>query len=62
MPLQENTIVIDQRDGMWRMRVWPDQVQFFGTRESAQAHAQDLACSKTPRWTVIVRDSELESG
>jgi hypothetical protein len=56
--LEKNTIVIDQRDGLWRMRVYPDIVQMFRSRELAEANAQDLACSRIPPWTVIIRERE----
>ena len=49
-----NTIVIDCRDGLWRMRIYPDQVQMFPSRELAEAHARELACSRIPAWAVIV--------
>jgi hypothetical protein len=55
MPLDKNTIVIDRRDGLWRMRVHPDTVQMFGTREEAEARAQELACAQDPPWTVVVK-------
>ena len=53
--VEPNTIAIDEREGLWRMRIYPDQVQLFPSRELAEAHARDLACSKIPPWTVIVR-------
>ncbi len=53
--LEENTIVVDRREGLWRMRVYPDQIQMFRSRELAEAHAQEIACSKIPAWTVVVR-------
>ena len=56
MPLEKNTIVIDHREGLWRMRIYPDQVQLFRSRELAEAHAQEIACSHVPPWTVIVRE------
>ena len=34
-----NTIIIDQREGLWRMRVYPDQVQLFRSREQAGVRA-----------------------
>ena len=58
--VEKNTIVIDRRGGLWRMRVYPDTVQTFRSRELAEAHAQELACSKVPRWPVIVRDSDVD--
>lgn len=54
MPLEKNTIVIDRRDGLWRMRTYPDAVQMFGSREQAEARAKELACAQSPPWTVIV--------
>ena len=54
--LEENTIVIDVRDGLWRMRVWPGMIRLFRSRELAEAHARDLASSKSPAWRVIVRE------
>lgn len=56
--VEKNTIVIDRREGLWRMRVYPDRIQFFRSRELAEAHAQEVACSQMPRWTVIVREQE----
>jgi hypothetical protein len=56
---EKNTIVIDRRDGLWRMRLYPDTVRIFRSRELAEAHAQEVACSRIPPWTVIVRDPDL---
>jgi hypothetical protein len=56
LPLERNTIVIDQREGLWRLRMYPDKMQLFRSRELAEAHAQELACSQVPPWTVIVRE------
>ena len=53
---EPNTIIIDQREGLWRMRVYPDQVQLFRSREQAEAYAREFACSQIPPWTVIVRE------
>lgn len=58
--VEQNTIVIDRRGALWRMRVYPDKVQTFRSRELAEAHAQELACSKVPRWAVIIRDSDVD--
>jgi hypothetical protein len=38
------------------MRVYPDAVQLFGSREQAEAYAQELACAREPSWTVIIHD------
>jgi hypothetical protein len=54
--LERNTILIECREGLWRMRVYPDQMQLFRSRELAEAQARELACSKIPAWTVIVRE------
>jgi hypothetical protein len=58
--LEQNTIVVDQRERLWRMRVWPNLIQLFPSREQAEARARDLACSKVPVWTVIVHEPEGE--
>jgi hypothetical protein len=55
--VEKDTIVIDKRDGLWRLRLYPDVVQFFPSRELAEAHAKELACSNIPPWTVIIRES-----
>jgi len=60
MPVEKNTILIDRRDGLWRMRVYPDKVQMFRSRELAEAHAQELACARVPPWTVIIREPEAD--
>lgn len=60
MPLEKNTIVIDRRDGLWRMRMYPDAVQMFASREQAEARAQELACAQSPPWTVVVRPGDEE--
>lgn len=57
--VEPNTVVVDRRDGLWRMRVHPDEVRLFRSRELAEAHARELACSRMPPWTVIIRDTEL---
>lgn len=56
--LERNTIVVDLREGLWRMRVWPDEMQLFRSRDLAEAKAREVACSKIPAWTVIVREPE----
>jgi hypothetical protein len=56
--LEKNTIVIDQRDGLWRMHVYPNTVQIFRSRELAEANAQELACARIPPWTIIIREPE----
>jgi hypothetical protein len=53
---EQNTIVVEQSDGLWRVLIHPDQVQTFGSRELAVAHAQQLACSRVPASTVVVRE------
>jgi hypothetical protein len=53
--IEKNTVVVEQREGLWQMLVYPDMVQFFPSRELAEAHAQELAYSKIPPWTVVVR-------
>jgi hypothetical protein len=30
-------------------------------RELAEAHAEEFACSRVPRWTVVVRDDPQPS-
>ena len=57
-PLEKDTIVIERRDGLWRMRVHPDLIQLFESRELAEAHAKEIACSHIPAWTVIVESNE----
>jgi hypothetical protein len=54
--LERNTIVVDMRERLWRMRVWPNLIQLFPSREQAEARARELACSRTPAWTVIVHE------
>lgn len=58
--LERNTIVIDMRERLWRMRVWPNLIQLFPSRELAEAHAEELAMSHSPPWTVIVRKPERD--
>lgn len=53
-----NTILVEPREGLWRMVVYPDEVQMFRSRELAEAHAQERACSRVPPWTVIIREPE----
>ena len=55
-----NTILVESREGLWRMIVYPDEVQMFRSRELAEAHAQERACSQEPPWTVIVREPASE--
>ena len=40
------------------MRVYPDLVRFFPSRELAEAQAHELALSRIPPWTVIVCEAE----
>lgn len=56
----KNTIIVERRDGLWRMIVYPNAVQIFRSRELAEAHAQEVACSHIPAWTVIVREPERD--
>jgi hypothetical protein len=56
--LEQNTIVVDRRERLWRMRVWPNLIQLFPSREQAEAQAREIACSKIPAWTVIVHEPE----
>jgi hypothetical protein len=56
--VEKNTVVIDRREGLWRMRIYPDRIQFFRSRELAEAHAQEFACAQVPPWTVFVREHE----
>ena len=56
--LEQNTIVVDLREGLWRMRVWPDRIRLFRSREQAETQARELARSKSPAWRVIVRETE----
>lgn len=56
----KNTIIVERRDGLWRMIVYPNAVQIFRSRELAEAHAQEVACSQVPAWTVIVREPERD--
>lgn len=55
-----DTIIVERRDGLWRMLVYPDGVQMFRSRELAEADAQEIACSHIPAWTVIVRAPKEE--
>jgi hypothetical protein len=48
------------RERLWRMRVWPNLIQMFPSREQAEMHARELACSKIPAWTVIVHEPETD--
>ncbi len=57
-PVERNTIVVDSREAVWRVRVYPNHVKLFLSREGAEAHAQQIACSKTPVWPVIVRHAD----
>ena len=56
--LEKNTIVVERRERLWRMRVWPNLIQLFPSREQAEAQAREVACSKVPAWTVIVHEPE----
>jgi hypothetical protein len=56
--LEQNTIVVDRRERLWRMRVWPNLIQLFPSRDQAEARARDVACSQIPAWTVIVHEPE----
>jgi hypothetical protein len=58
--LERNTIVVEMRERLWRMRVWPNLIQMFPSREQAEMHARELACSKIPAWTVIVHEPETD--
>ena len=49
-PPARNTILVERREGLWRMVVYPDEVQMFRSRE--------LASRRVPPWTVIVREPE----
>ena len=53
-----DTIIVERRDGLWRMIVYPNDVQIFRSRELAEAHAQEVACSRVPAWTVIIREPQ----
>ena len=53
---EQHTIVIERHDGLWRVLIHPDQMQMFGSREFAVAHAQQLACARVPASTVVVRE------
>ena len=57
---EPNTILVERRDGLWRMVVYPDEVQMFRSRELAEAHAQEVACSKVPAWPVMVREPQAD--
>jgi len=48
---EHNTIVVERSDGLWRALIHPDQVQTFGSRELAVAHAEQLAFSRVPAST-----------
>ena len=58
--LDKNTIIVEAREGLWRMLVYPDQIQLFPSREAAEANARNLALSRIPPWTVIVREAESD--
>jgi hypothetical protein len=60
--LEQNTILIECREGLWQMRVYPDLMQLFRTRELAEARARELACSKIPVWTVVVPEPDASGG
>jgi hypothetical protein len=53
---EQNTIVVERCDGLWRVLIHPDQVQMFGSRELAVAHAQQLARARLPASMLIVRE------
>ena len=57
---EQNTIVVERSDGLWRVLIHPDQVQTFGSRELAVAHAEQLAFSRVPASTVIVREPAVD--
>jgi hypothetical protein len=60
--LEQNTIRIECREGLWQMRVYPDLMQLFRSRELAEACARELACSKIPAWTVVVSEADTTCG
>jgi hypothetical protein len=57
---EHNTIVVERSDGLWRVLIHPDQGQTFGSRELAVAHAEQLAFSRVPASTVIVREPAVD--
>ena len=57
---EQHTIVVERSDGLWRVLIHPDQVQTFGSRELAVAHAEQLAFSRVPASTVIVREPAVD--
>ena len=54
--LEPNTIVVDSREAIWRVRVYPGHVQLFLSRAMAEARARDIARLKAPPWTVILHE------
>jgi hypothetical protein len=55
--LDKDTIIVEAREGLWRMLIYPDQIQLFRSRELCEANARNLALSRIA-WTVIVREPE----
>ena len=60
--IEEKTVVIERHEGLWRVLVYPDGVHTFGARKLAEGFAREVANSRTPPWTVVVREPKLDEG
>jgi hypothetical protein len=53
---EQNTIVVERSDGFWRVLVHPDGVHTFRARQLAEGFAREVACARTPPWTIVIRE------
>ena len=58
--IEENTVVVERHEGLWRVLVYPNGVHTFGARTLAEGFAREVAYSRTPPWTVVVREPKLD--
>ena len=53
---EQNIIVVERSDGLWRVLIHPDHVQTFGSRELAVSRAQQFASMRARASNVVVRE------